>query len=466
LRLIVARREKKRVHAASAPKVPSRFRVVATSLPLIFVVAIFMRAAFAWDYIRQNPRQGLAVIPFLQEAGNIAASLATGHGFSSPFRVETGPSAWMAPVYPVLLAGIFRIFGVRTFESFVAAVGLNILFSALVCVPLFFAGKRIAGTVVAAGAAWLWAIFPNAILNTFQSMWEASLAALLVALILWMTLALDERRGRPGRLRWPEWPRWPQWIEWCGYGLLWGVALMTNPTLGVLFPLLLGWLMVRAWKERREWYRQPALALGVAIMCCVPWTARNYRVFHAFVPLRSVAGLQLWIGNNEHSQDIWLGELHPIFDSAERAQYIRLGEIAYMEAKRQQGLDYMREHPAREARLMASRFIATWSGGTPSPVADFLRTPSLWFRFVLLFNVLAGLGALAGIIILIRRRSAYSFPLAVYPVVFPCAYYLTLAYPRYRLPIDPVVLLLFAVAVRGLARPRSTSSDTPPIAPR
>jgi hypothetical protein len=441
--LNVPRKNNKPVPAVPVPTKPSPLRAIASCLPIILIVALLLRALFSWDYIRQNPRQALGVIPFLQEAGNIAASLATGHGFSSPFRIDTGPTAWMAPIYPALLAAIFRVFGVRTFESFVAAVALNILSSALVCVPVFYAGKKIAGTGVGAGAAWLWAIFPNAILNTFQSMWEASLAALLAALILWATLKLDDPRA------WSGWAGNLGWRAWFGYGLLWGAALMTNATLGGLLPLLLAWLAYRAWRAGRHWTSRPALALAAVILCCVPWTVRNYEVFHAFVPLRSVFGLQLYVGNNEHAQEVWLGEQHPIHDSAERAEYIRLGELAYMAEKQRQAFAYVETHPSRVLLLMASRFIATWSGGTPSPLADFLHTHSLWFRCVLLFNVLAALGALAGIIILIRQRSPYWFPLAVFPVVFPCAYYVTLAYPRYRLPVDPVVLLLAAVAAHA-----------------
>lgn len=42
----------------------------------------------------------------------------------------------MTPVYPVLLAAIFRVFGSLTFQAFLAAVALNVLFSSLVCIPL------------------------------------------------------------------------------------------------------------------------------------------------------------------------------------------------------------------------------------------------------------------------------------------------------------------------------------------
>jgi len=52
------------------------------------------------------------------ETGRIAAHIASGQGFSSPFHEPTGPSAWIPPVYPYLLAAIFRIFGVFSRGSY------------------------------------------------------------------------------------------------------------------------------------------------------------------------------------------------------------------------------------------------------------------------------------------------------------------------------------------------------------
>jgi 4-amino-4-deoxy-L-arabinose transferase-like glycosyltransferase len=429
--------------AKTAPAQPLRYKgiflKVSTSLPLILLVALLLRVGFAWDYARQNSRHALAVLPFLQESGNIAASLARGHGFSSPFRIDTGPTAWMPPVYPWILAEIFRVFGVRTYDSFLAAVALNILCSAFTCIPIYFVGRRIGGLGVASIATWLWAFFPNAILNTFESMWEASLAALLAAIILWATVAIE---------------RSERWRDWCAYGLLWGVTLLTNATLVVLLPLLLGWLAYHHWKlsagAARAVFAKPALAFGVALLCCLPWTIRNYSVFHRIVPLRSTLGLQLWIGNNENPQEAWKEELHPIFNSAERAHYIEIREIEYMREKQRDAIEFILKHPARDVRQFVSRFIATWSGGTPTPIQDFIRTPGLWFRGVLIFNLLGALGAAAGIVVLWKQRRAYLFPIAVFPVVFPWAYYLTLVVPRYRLPIDPAVMLLNAVALQAI----------------
>lgn len=229
-------------------------QTAALSLPLIVLAALGLRLYLLRDYVMHHPRQALGAIPFLFEPGNIAYSLAGGHGFASPFRVGTGPTAWMTPVWPLFLAAIFRVFGTYTFQAFLAAALMNIVFSALVCVPLFFAGRRIAGRGAGAGAAWLWSIFPVAAVLPFESLWEGSLAALLAAVILWATLAVAECR----RMR-----------DWAGYGLLWGAALLTSAAFLSLFALLLGWL---AW---RNGSRRAALAAGIALLCCLPWTVRT-----------------------------------------------------------------------------------------------------------------------------------------------------------------------------------------------
>ncbi len=216
-------------------------RAAATSIWIILLAALTLRLGFMWEYRQIHPKQAVSVIPFLFESGNIAHSLATGKGFSSPFRVDTGPTAWMTPAYPLLLAGIFRLFGAYTFGAWAAAVLLNILCCTLACLPIFYAGKRIGGVGLGASAAWLWAIFPNAILIPVESMWDASNSALLVATILWATIALAESE----RMR-----------DWYAYGLLWGTALMVNATLAALFPLLLGWLAYRAHRANRPWARR------------------------------------------------------------------------------------------------------------------------------------------------------------------------------------------------------------------
>src|SRR5215469_1385408 len=84
------------------------------------------------------------------ETARIAASVASGRGFSSPFREPTGPSAWVPPAYPYLLAGIFRIFGIFTVASYWVVVGFNIIVHASTCIVLY----QVAGEAFGRRTGW------------------------------------------------------------------------------------------------------------------------------------------------------------------------------------------------------------------------------------------------------------------------------------------------------------------------
>jgi len=411
-------------------------RTLATSLAFIVLVAMVARMTFAWDQARKIPPGVLAIVPFQQETGNIAYSLAQGKGFGSVFRADTGPTAWLAPVYPLLVAGIFKIFGSFTTRAFFAAVFLNILFSSAACVPVFFAGKRVGGLGVASVAAWLWALFPSAIMMPFEWIWETSLSALLAGTILWATLRLAES---------------DRVLDWCGYGLLWGLALMTNPALGALLPFLLGWLACRgrltyrAVDESRPRWKRVALAAGAVILCCVPWTIRNYSAFHRFIPLRSNLSFELWLGNNDIFDEHARNGRKLITRTEETRRYAQLGETAYMQEKWQIATSFMASHASLELRLAGRKFNAFWTG-VESPLKTFRETDSILIRGILLCSLLTAIAGFFGIVALWRKRRVMTFPLAVFPVIFPALYYVTHADLRYRHPIDPVLCLLTAIA--------------------
>jgi len=412
-------------------------RKAATSLALIVIVATCVRAGFAWDQARKIPAGVLGTIPFQQETGSIAYALAQGRGFSNVFRTETGPTAWLAPVYPLLVAATFKMFGIFTTRAFYACVACNILFSTAACVPIFYAGKRIWGQGVASGAAWLWALFPNAIVMPFEWIWDTSLSALMAATLLWATLALSDSK----RVR-----------DWCAYGLLWGLALMTNPALGALLPFLLGWAGWSACHDcagRRFAWKRVALAAGVAFLCCLPWTIRNYDVFHQLIPLRSNLPFELWLGNNDIFDEHARNGRKSITRAEEVRAYTRLGETAFMHEKWELAMSFMKTHPDLELRLTGKRIVAFWMG-IESPVKNFRETHSILARVILLASFFTAIGALFGMAGLCRKRLATAFPLGVFPVLFPCLYYVTHADLRYRHPIDPVVCILTALAVGQL----------------
>jgi len=404
--------------------------IVAASLWAILAVAVFARTWFAVDQSRKISPEVLVTVPFAQEAGSIAYSLSVGRGFSAPFRKDTGPTAWLAPVYPLVLALLFRIFGAFTLHAFYAAAALNILFSTAATIPLYFAAKRVGGIAVASMAGWLWAIFPNAFVIPFEWIWDTCLSAFLGSAILWATLALPGRRSR----------------AWIAYGLLCGLSLLTNPSLGALFPFLFVWLAFQQRKSPGPSFRLPLLAATVAILCCLPWTIRNCTVFHRFIPLRSNFPFELWLGNNEAFDDQSPNLRARVTIYGEVRRYVQLGESAFMDEKWSKATTFIAAHPRLELRLTRDRFVAMWLG-TPHPFRDFLGSDSLLARISLLANALVASGTLAGVALLSTRRNPFALPVAAFPVVFPCVYYFTHASLRYRHPVDPALLLLTAVTL-------------------
>jgi hypothetical protein len=416
-----------------------RLLILLTSVWLITAAAFLARVTFVWDQQRKIPHNVLATVPFEQEVGNIASALAAGRGFSEVFRQPTGPTAWLAPIYPTLIAALFRIFGTFTYSAFLAAVLLNCVFSAAATVPLFFAARRMGGLAVAALSAWLWAIYPNAVMLPFEWVWDTSLSAFLTAAILFATFHLTETRKA---------------LNWIAYGILWAIALLTNPAIGILLPFFLSWLMLRRSPGPRPSPRLLAASLAATILCCLPWTIRNYVQFHRLIPVRSNFAFELWLGNNNIFDEHAVGGIQRISRFGEARLYSQLGENGFMDQKRALAFDFIRSHHALELRLFARRFTATWLG-TETPWRDFLSTDSVLIRTIFICNALIALGTLAGIVILFLRRNPYAIPLALVPVLFPVVYYVTHTSLRYRHPMDFALLLLTSVALISAIHPRA-----------
>ena len=65
----------------------------------------------AAEWFDVSPSSAIKWMQRRHETGSIAHSLATGKGFSNPFLRDTGPTAWLTPVYPLLVAAAFKLFG-------------------------------------------------------------------------------------------------------------------------------------------------------------------------------------------------------------------------------------------------------------------------------------------------------------------------------------------------------------------
>jgi 4-amino-4-deoxy-L-arabinose transferase-like glycosyltransferase len=404
-----------------------------TSLSVIIVAAFLVRLGFALLGLVGRP------IPeeFSWETGRIARSIALGKGFGNPYPgVETGPTALMPPLYPFLLGGIFKLFGVYSYASYFIAVLLNELFSVLTCLPIYFIGKRIGGLSVAAGSAWLWAVFPAAVIVPTEFIWDNTMIAFVLVSIVWATLEISESVA--------------VW-HWTVYGLLWGIGLALNPSILSTMPFMMLWLAFRLRKRGERWLRLPAIALSVMFLCCVPWTARNHVIFHHVIPFRSNFGLELWLGNHSLDQRVLPEVESPYYNLPLHREYVAKGEIAFMEAKKAEALDYIAASPGTFVRFTCFRFVETWLGAPSEPVTDILKNYSwnvviLLVLLLLLVNVVVVVYGLSGLLILWRKQRRIFVPIAIVPLVYPMIYYVTHPSLRFRHPIDPVLIIMATYA--------------------
>jgi 4-amino-4-deoxy-L-arabinose transferase-like glycosyltransferase len=414
---------------------------------LIVVIAFVLRFAILFHMQGLAPRPVRGYAEFGYETGQIARALANGEGYSSPLNSRrTGPTAWLTPVYPCLVAGVFKLLGTFSYGSFIFILTLNCIFSAFTCWPIFLIGERVFGAGTGALAAWFWALLAAGVSFQIDWIWDTSLAALLCALIILATLTVAESSSV---------------AAWMGYGALWALGALTNPSLVSMLPFLLIGLA----QERRGRHLPAMRCVSAAVLAFVlaasPWFVRNYVVFGQAVPFRSNLGLELWLGNNEKVPSNWAPWMHPNDDPREGDIFQRMGEIAYMAEKRREAVAFITAHPAEFVALCFNRFLVTWTGAS-DPLVDMLRssTPLALARY--LWNFVFSALAFSGLLLSVRRKNRSAAVFGVVVGIFPLIYYVTHVSLRYRYPIDPILTVLGAYAICGWLPGSRRQKSSPP----
>lgn len=367
---------------------------------------------------------------FGYEAGRIARSIVQGRGFSSPLFGDTGPTAWMTPVYPYLVAGVFKLFGIYTKASAVVLLSLNALMSALVCILAFRIARVSFGDRVAKWSGWAWAFCPYAIYFPVERIWETWLATLLLCVLFLITLNLgDENKFR----------------NWVVFGLLWGLAALTSPALLSVLPFLAGWVIYRRQRRGQPWFTANLVAAIAFIAVLSPWFIRNYEVFDRVVPFRDNMGIVLRLGTRGNTSYWGPYELGPWHNEQEWNEFKQLGELAYFDKKKQQALEFIRAHPAWYVWTSFRRALFLWTGYW-SLDRDYLKQEPLDPPNILFCTTLTVL-ALLGLRRALRADCAGALPYALVLVSFPLIYYITSPEVYYRRPIDPFLVILAVAAV-------------------
>ena len=416
------------VASAHAPSSPELGRPLHRSIYFIVLVALLLRLAViaVGHTYRITPRSDH--FQFAWEVGRIARSIATGHGFSSPTDLPSGPTAWMAPLYTYILAGVFKLFGVYSPASAWVILAFNSVCAALTCLTIYRIGVKIYGTGVARAAAWTWAVFPYLIYWPVRVVYDTSFSAFLLSLSLLLTLKIADAPPRPR--------------AWIGFGLLWGFIILTNPSLLTMLACSLAWLVYRA-ERPRSCVMGSALCVLVAFAVVSPWLVRNYRVFGKFVFVRDNLPLELYMSNNDESVGFWTRNEHPANDRQAMEKFHELGEAPFMAEKGQQAREFIRQHPGTFVEFTLKRALYFWISPPQAAIVggyDFNISRHMNYLLEAAF-------AFAGLWLTFRRRKPAAYLLACFLLVYPLPYYIVSPYPRYKHLIEPEMLLLIVYAL-------------------
>jgi hypothetical protein len=226
----------------------------------------------------------------------IADALARGEGFSFPGDHRwlfdyTDPNdrpdlreyyatAWEEPIYPLLLAASFRIFGqdgrvvmlVVHLLCFLATLGL-----------VHQLGKRLAGRAVGLAAVVILALIPRSLLTVSSDLANSALAGMLVVLCALVTLwALREVSVRRALV----------------LGGVIGISALTHAGTIVFAPVAAFVLLIYGGSTTPHIWRAALAIVFATAVVISPWSMRNFFTFGEFVPVRTGFGFNADLTNS------------------------------------------------------------------------------------------------------------------------------------------------------------------------
>jgi 4-amino-4-deoxy-L-arabinose transferase-like glycosyltransferase len=229
-------------------------------------------------------------------------------------------------------------------------------------------------------------------------------------------------------------------------GLVWGFLILTIPTFLVVG---MATLSVVLWRRRQS---RSSLVAAAVVACVVlgAWSARNYRVFHAFVLVSTNGGVNLLLGNSENATS-------NSSSSTLAAQYVSEGhrqgdEVAADHYYSREAKQWILSNPTRALRLYCSKLVHYF--GFVDNLAtddDSSQLVSQTGRMVIMMITWGPLMLLFFLRLVYCRR----FPLSTAETLFAGLYLLNAAFVsvffariRFRIPMDWLLLVVDAGTIQ------------------
>lgn len=392
-------------------------------LIMILFLAVVLRiiaAVFLGDNVDELP--GIHdQISYNALAQNLLRS--NGYSFDNnwyPFTPANTPTSHWSFIYPAYLAMIYYLFGSH---PLVARLVQGIVGGVMISLLLYLIGRRIFDKYVGLIAAAIAAVYVYYIYYNVALMTETFF---IVAMLLSIYICLEIYEK-------------PTLRRWFALGIVVGFAVLLRQTVLFILPIFLLWLL---WKLRGQVrVRHLIIPLLLVILFIIPWTVRNYMVFNQFLLLNSNSGYALYASNNPNLGNKWDSDkvVIPIPD-----ELAGLNEAEIDRALLKLSIQYVIEDPVRYSLLTLSKvpeYFKFWPTSQSSTISNVSRVLS--FGLFLPFMVW-------GITSSISNWKKYII-LYMFALGHTIIYLLSWPAPRYRLPVDAILILFAGFALYNLA---------------
>jgi hypothetical protein len=397
----------------------------------------------------------------------LARRVLDGHGFSFgqdhwPATRAGEPTAHWSFLYTLYLSAVYALFGpnplpARLIQGVLAGVLQTILFWRL--------GRRVFNPVVGLLAAAFSAVYIYFVYYAGALITET----FYITALLWIAdigFRIDERTrsGLP-----TQDASWRRWLVWAELGLAIGVAALLRQLVLLLVPFLFLWLWWRIARRQpgdsgggfaKRWFGWRTfsgfvLTLTIVVLIVLPWTVRNYRVFHTMVLLNTNSGYVFFWANHPIYGTQFTGILPadgPGYGDLLPAELLTLNEAELDKALLSRGVGFVLDDLGRYALLSLSRtreYFKFWPSSDSGLISNVSRVASfgLFLPLMIYGVILAGVRS-------VRAKDetwrARVWLLLGFMALYTLMHLLTWTLIRYRLPVDACLLLFAAYGFADL----------------
>lgn len=386
-------------------------------LLVILLVALIARLAAA--ILLGNTVSGLSGAHDEISYSMLGQRFAAGYGMTFPTEwypwiKADAVQSYYSYAISLFLAGIYRLFG---YQPLIARLIMGLL-SVLIVFMLYLVTRRLFNERVALIASAIAAVYAYLIFYGVTLVTETPFTlALLVSVYLCLHIKEQDGSGM---------------ATWLLLGVTLAITVLLRMAVIFFVPILLLWLALEMRQKRR--FYQFLIPLAVIALAVAPFTIRNYLLWGQFSLLETQFGHVFWNGNHpDHLGDFHPYQVFPIPAAVLASQ----NDVLITNQLLRLGIANVLADPLHFVQLTITRlreFFTFWPTEDSGWIQNGLR--------VLSFGLLVPLTSIGLIANVTRFRQLA--PVYLFIVIHTGIYAITWTMIRYRMPMEPFLIMFAA----------------------